>query len=75
MPNQTEPCDVSILDNGDIVHYYSHENGKFFIDKGVLKEDSFYSDGVKVHGGGWIQYVSKWFICKVEREGEILFEN
>lgn len=62
-------CDVSILKSGDSVYYYNRDNGEFIIDKGIIKEDNIYSDGVEVHGDEWKQYVSKWFICKVERNG------
>lgn len=75
MSNETVPCDVSILKKGDLVSYYHHENGKFYVEQGVLKDDNLYSDGVEVHGNDWKQYVSKWFICKVERGDEILFEK
>lgn len=75
MSNETLVCDVSILIKGDLVHYYNNEDGKFIVDKGSLNEDNLYSDGVEVHGEGWKQYVSKWFICKVERNGDILFDK
>jgi len=75
MPKEDIACDVSILKNGDIVYYYNIDNGKAIIDQGTVKEDNWYTDGVEVHGEDWKQYVSKWFICKVERDGKILFEK
>jgi hypothetical protein len=73
--NETVAYDVSILKKGDVVHYTAHEGGKFFIEKGTLTEDNLYSDGVEVHGEGWKQYVSKWFICKVERNDNVIYES
>lgn len=75
MSNETDVCDVTMLKKGDLLHYYNHNEGEFIIDKGTLKEDNLYSDGVEVHGNGWKQYVSKWFICKVERNGEVIFTS
>lgn len=69
------PCNVSELIKGDVVYYYGHDNGEFLVDKGTLKDDNIYSDGVEVYGEGWKQYVSKWFICKVERNEEVIFEK
>ena len=73
MMNQVENFDVTTLIKGDVIHYYAHENGKFFIEQGNVKEDNIYSDGVEVHGDGWKQYVSKYFICKVLRNDKIIF--
>ena len=75
MENEKKTCDVSALKEGDLIHYYNYDNGKFLIDKGTVKEDNLHSDGVDVAGEGWKQYVGKWFICKVERDDEVLFEQ
>ena len=75
MTNESVACDVTTLVKGDIVHYYNTGDEGFLIDKGVLKEDNLYNDGVEVHGEDWKQYVGKWFICKVERNGEVIFEK
>lgn len=75
MTNENVAVDVSTLSKGDVVYYFHHKNGKFYIENGVLKEDCIYKDGVELHGEGWKQYVSKWFVCKVERNGEVLFEQ
>ena len=75
MSAETVTYDVLQLKKGDIVHYYTHEKGKFFIEKGTLHDDNLYVEGVEVHGNGWKQYVSKWFICKVERNEEVLFDT
>jgi len=68
-------CDVTNLIKGDIVYYSNYDNGKFLIDRGILKGNNIYSDGVQVHGDGWKQYVSKYFIVKVERGGQVIFED
>jgi len=75
MMEQPKVCDVLALLKGDIVYYYCHENGNFMIENGTLKEDNLYEEGAKVHGEGWKQYVSKYFICKVERNGVVIFEQ
>lgn len=74
MINQKQVCDVTELSKGDIVHYYNAGENGFCIDKGLVKEENLYIDGVEVVGEDWKQYVSKYFICKVERDGEIIFE-
>jgi len=38
--------DVTTLKIGDIVHYLTHENGKYFIEQGEVKEENIYKDGV-----------------------------
>lgn len=75
MPVEEIPCDVSILKKGDVVHYISVGKGGFIMDIGTLVDDNLYTDGVEVRGDGWKQFVSKWFICKVERRGEVIFEK
>lgn len=68
-------CDVAILEKGDVIHYHNIDRGKFIIDVGTLNGDNIYDEGVQVHGEDWKQYVSKYFINKVERNGEIIFEQ
>lgn len=75
MGNEAVICDITTLKEGDIIHYYNRDNGKFLIDKGTIKEEGLHSDGVDVYGEGWTQYVSKWFICKVERDDRVFFEQ
>lgn len=67
--------DVTTLKTGDIVNYFAHENGKYFIEQGEVREENLYKDGVEVHGEGWRQYVGKWFIDKVTRNGIVIFEK
>lgn len=67
--------DVYILQAGDIVYYTIVENGELMIEKGLVKYDNLYNEGVTVYGEGWKQYVSKWFIIKVERGGEVVYEQ
>lgn len=66
---------VSGLVKGDVVFYYHHENGSFYIESGTLAEDNIYEQGVEVHGDGWKQHVGKWFINKVERNGVVIYQN
>lgn len=73
MENEKEICEISTLKQGDLIYYYNHENGEFIIDKGTVKAEGFHSEGVDVFGEGWTQYVSKWFICKVVRDDEVVF--
>jgi len=61
------------LRDGDIVFYSNFDMGKFLIDKGTVKGDDCYRDGVEVHGDGWKQYVSKYFIVKVVRNKAVIF--
>ena len=75
MLNEDITVDVSILKKGDIVYYNNYDKGEYLIDKGILKGDNLYTDGVEVYGEDWKQYISKWFVCKVERNNEILFER
>lgn len=75
MEGEYTVCDVTSLKSGDVIHYLTHEKGKFLIEKGVLKGDNIYDEGVKVHGEDWKQYVSKYFINKVERDDELVFEQ
>lgn len=67
------PCDVTTLRKNDIVYYISTGDGGFITEKGTVPEDNMYKDGVEVHGDGWKQYVSEWFIFKVERDGEVIY--
>jgi len=67
--------DVTTLEIGDIVYYLAHENGKFFVEQGEVRSENLYKDGVDVHGEGWKQYVGKWFIEKVVRNGIVIFEK
>lgn len=75
MEGEYTVCDVTNLKSGDVIHYLTHEKGNYFIEKGVLKGDNIYDEGVKVHGEDWKQYVSKYFINKVERNSELIFEQ
>lgn len=67
--------DVTTLQAGDVVHYHNYDQGKFLIDQGEVRSDNIYKDGVQVHGDDWKQYVGKWFICKVVRGEEVIFEQ
>lgn len=68
--------DVTILESGDIVFYYNlDDNGKAIMDRGEVRGGNPYIDGVTVYGDGWKQYVSKWFISEVEREGVTIYEQ
>jgi hypothetical protein len=67
--------DPKILTDGDVVYYYNYDQSQFLIDQGTVKGNNLYVDGVTVHGDGWKQYVGKWFICKVERNGQIIFQQ
>lgn len=75
MEGEYAVCDVTNLKSGDVVYYFNYDKGEYLLDKGVLKDDNIYDEGVKVHGEDWKQYVSKYFINKVERNGEVLFEQ
>jgi hypothetical protein len=75
MPIETPVYNVSELNKGDVVYYFNVNNNGFYIEKGIVKGDSLYTDGVDVYGDGWKQYVSKFFICKVERDGQIIFTS
>ena len=66
-------CDVTDLQKDDVVHYFTTDNGEFILEQGMVVAANLYTDGVDVHGDGWQQYVSKWFICKVERAGVLIF--
>ena len=67
--------DVTTLKIGDIVNYFAHDNGKYFAEQGEIKSENIYKVGVEVHGEGWKQYVGKWFINKVLRNGIVIFET
>lgn len=70
-----ETYDMTLLKAGDVVHYLTHGEGKgFFMEIGTLKDDNLYEEGVEVQGEGWKQYVSKYFIQKIERGTEVLFK-
>jgi hypothetical protein len=69
---EREAIDPSILKDGDVVHYYS---GLDSADVGVVEGDNIYTDGVEVKGEGWKQYVGKWFIFKVERNGQVFYKQ
>lgn len=79
MTAEGNTIDPSILKKADVVHYYGYAEveGKLtsVVEVGTVKEDNIYKDGVDVHGDGWRQYVGKWFIVKVERDGKVLFEQ
>lgn len=70
------------LQVGDVVYYLGHENGVFCLEQGTVKEENYHVEGVQVHGEvsekfpkGWKQYVSKWFIQKVVRNGAVIFQT
>lgn len=70
-----EYVEINIIKEGDIIYYLNHEDGDFYIESGFIIGENHYIDGVQVHGDGWSQYVSKYFITKVERDGEVIFCN
>lgn len=67
--------DVLDIQAGDIIYYLAHEDGKFYMEKGSVKEDNIYEQGVEVHGDGWHQYVSKYFIQKIERGDQTIYKT
>jgi len=67
--------DVTTLKIGDIVNYFAHDNGKYFIEQGEVRSENIYKDGVEVYGEGWKQYVGKWFINKVIRNEKVIYEK
>jgi hypothetical protein len=69
---ETDNIDPTTLQKGDVVHYYTGLTSKYI---GTVKEDNLYKDGIEVVGDGWKQYVGKWFIFKVERDGKVIFSK
>ena len=67
--------DVTIMHKGDVISYFTHDNGRYFIEQGEVRSENPYKDGVEVYGDGWRQYVGKWFINKVVRNGEVIFKK
>ena len=70
--------DVKNLKTNDIVKYLSHEEGKsFFIETGIVKSENLYEDGVTVYDidGQWKQYVGKWLIEEVIRDGDVIYKK
>ena len=67
--------DVTTLKIGDIVNYFAHDNGNYFIEQGEVRSENIYKDGVEVHGEGWRQYVGKWFINKIIRNEKVIYEQ
>ena len=67
--------DVTTLKIGDIVNYFAHDNGNYFIEQGEVRSENIYKDGVEVHGEWWRQYVGKWFIDRVIRDGKVIYEK
>lgn len=67
--------DVTSVEKDDVIRYYNYDQGKFLIDSGVVKGVNSYFDGVDVFGEGWRQYVSKFMICQVIRNGEVIFQQ
>ena len=47
------------------------------IETGIVKSENLYEDGITVHdiGGQWKQYVGKWFIEEVIRDGKLLYRK
>lgn len=73
---ETKCVEPSTLKDGDVVYYFNLDNkGNSFVDNGGVRGENPYKDGVTVYRDGWKQYVSKWFISRVEREGGIIFEQ
>ncbi|MMZ45720.1 hypothetical protein D3C75_410270 [compost metagenome] len=73
-----ERVDVTQLKDGDEVHYLGHSDKtpfKAIIETGLVKGDNIYNEGVFVYGDDWKQYVSMWFIVKVCRNGETIYEK
>lgn len=61
--SETNPCDVTTLMPGDMVYYYNFDKGEFIVDKGVVKSENFYTDGVDVHGmAGISTFLSGLFV-------------
>ena len=70
--------DVKNLKINDVVKYLHHEEGKsFFIETGIVKSENLYEDGITVHdiGGQWKQYVGKFFIEEVIRDGNVIYKK
>jgi hypothetical protein len=70
---EEETFDVTTLTGGEEVHYLNRDKGEFLVDQGTVKGENLYKDGVTVYGEGWKQYVGKWFIVKVVKDGKVLF--
>jgi hypothetical protein len=66
--------DVTIIKDGDIIMFHKFDKG-WIIEKGIVKGDNCYEDGVTVYGDGWKQYVGKWFIVSIERAGKLIYNN
>lgn len=61
---------------GDKIFYYNTTvDGDFILDVGEVREDNLYEDGIEVCGDGWKQYISKFFIARVERNNVVIFEQ
>jgi hypothetical protein len=73
--NELTTFDVTTVEIGDIIHYFHYEDGRHYIEQGEVKSGNLYTDGVEVYGEDWKQYVGKWFINKVVRNGEVIFEQ
>lgn len=50
---EKEVFDVTSAHKDDVIRYYNYDQGKFLIDKGVVKSINSYIDGVYVYGDGW----------------------
>lgn len=73
---ETQTINVESLLAGDIVKYYNiDEHGEAYIETGTVKNNNIYNDGVEVYGEDWKQYVGKWFIQRVERNGIVIFDS
>lgn len=70
MQDGKEYFDMKEIKAGDIIEYLTIEGEKgAFIERGIAQEDNLYEDGVFVQGDGWKQYVGKWFMQNVVRDG------
>lgn len=76
---KTEAFDVSTAEAGDKVTYLYPTNDPGY-EVGYVRSSTSYTEGITVHESltgesTWKQYVSMFFIIKVERNGEVIFYN
>lgn len=68
--------DVTSVREGDRIFYYNTSaDGDCILDVGNVRGNNIYTDGVEVYGDNWKQYVSKYFIARVERDNKVIFEQ
>ncbi|MEO2202402.1 hypothetical protein ABGV42_01445 [Paenibacillus pabuli] len=58
--------------DGDVVTYFESFG---VVGTGVVKGNEPYAEGVFVYGEGWSQFANKFFIIKVERGNEVIFQQ